>query len=352
MISKVKSSKRIIAIILLFVAFSPILSNPVYAAPQLYEHYNASWFDKLQASNNNWVAQTFTAASYHSVTIVKLKIKRSFSGGDNPGTLHLLIKAVNSNGHPTGPILSSGTTNGNTLPKVDPGEWRSFTMSSCILENGGKYALILYNNPGYDSVSWYVDTPDPFADGKTLESNNGGTTWIVRDNYDMNFEVWGEPPAAVGPAQTDKPFLDSSSSAPEYSMPGKSDVMITRVYTQSSQVMAGNPVIIYSNVANRGNLADQYTATLKINGKVESTRTGAIQGNVAVPLEFTVYREEPGTYDVDLNGQKTYFTIIENNAQKESSFSGKSLAVIIWGILAITVIAALLFLIITRRKSY
>lgn len=352
MIACAKFPRRIIVIILLVIVFSPIMVNPVHAAPQLYEYYNASWFDKLHPANDNWVAQTFTATGDHSVTNVKLKLKRPLAGGDNPGTLYLLIKAVNSNGLPTGATLSSGTSDGNTLTKDEQGEWRSFAMSSCTLENGGKYALILYNGPGYDPVNWFVDAPDPYAGGNALESNNGGTTWIVRNDFDMNFEVWGEPPAAQVPVKKVKPFLDSSSSAPEYSMPGKPDVMITRVYTQSRQVIAGNPVIIYSNIANRGDLAGAYTATLKINGEVESTRTGVIQGKIAVPLEFTVYREEPGIYHVDLNGQKTYFTITGNSAQKESSFNGRSLAVILWCILVITVISALLFLVLTRRKSY
>ena len=146
--------------------------------------------------------------------------------------------------------------------------------------------------------------------------------------------------------------MDSSSSAPEYSLPSKSDIKVTRVYTQSSQVAAGSPAVIYSNVANRGDLSGEYTATLKINGEVESTRTGMIQGNIAVPLKFIVYREEPGTYDVEINGQKTYFTILDNNTDKGPPLSVKSLALILWSILVITVMAALSFMIATRRKSY
>ena len=166
----------------------------------------------------------------------------------------------------------------------------------------------------------------------------------------MNFEVWGLP-ATINTEQPEKPFADSSSSSPEYSLPGKSDVKIIRVYAQSNQVAAGSPAVIYGNVANRGNLADAYEAILTINGKMEATRSGTIPGNVAIPLEFTVYRDVPGTYQVDLNGQKTFFTIVENNSTGPGT-NNRLLALILWGILVIAVITALLIVITRRRKSY
>jgi len=277
-------------------------------------------------------------------------IKRYAAGGDNPGTIYAVIKAVNTSGSPTGPVLSSGTTNGNTLTKDYPGEWRTITMSSYTIKKNTMYALILYNASGYDGFGWFVADGNPYSGGNALESVDGGATWITRSTFDMNFEVWGLPPE-VNAKQPEKPFADSSSSSPEYSLPGKSDVKITRVYAQSSQVAAGNPAVIYGNIANRGDLADSYEATLIINGKIEATRSGTIPANVAIPLEFTVYRDVPGTYQVDLNGQKTFFTIVENNSGIESGANSRSLALIIWGILVIAVAVSLSIVIARHRKS-
>ena len=134
---------------------------------------NASWFDLLSVQSTNWVAQTFTAISNHKVTSVKVLIKRYASGGDNPGTIYAVIKAVNSSGSPTGPALASGTTNGNTLTKGDPGEWRTITMSSYTIKKNTMYALILYNTSGYDPFGWFVADGSPYSGGNALESVDG-----------------------------------------------------------------------------------------------------------------------------------------------------------------------------------
>jgi hypothetical protein len=38
---------------------------------------------------------------------------------------------------------------------------------------------------------------------------------------------------------------------------------------------------------------------------------------MAVPMEFTVTKDKPGVYELELNGQKTYFTIIGTAAVTE-----------------------------------
>ena len=106
-------------------------------------------------------------------------------------------------------------------------------------------------------------------------------------------------------------------------------------------------------MANRGETEGPYTAVLKINGQVEETKSGILQGNTAVPLKFTIYREQPGTYEVDVNGQKTFFTIIgEGTKTGLSSGNTNLLALILWGILVLAVIAALTIVLIRRRQSY
>ncbi len=74
-------------------------------------------------------------------------------------------------------------------------------------------------------------------------------------------------------------------------------------------MIAGQPVTIFANVANRGEADGDYTAKLSINGQVESTRQLMVPANKAIPVEFTVVKAEPGTYLVDINGQKTSFIV-------------------------------------------
>jgi hypothetical protein len=110
-----------------------------------------------------------------------------------------------------------------------------------------------------------------------------------------------------------KPFEDFGSSwsnATQYTWPRSADTRVTTAYLQPSQVLAGQPVKIMANVANRGDISSSFTASLMINGQLEATRKVSVPGNMAVPIEFTVTKDKPGTYEVELNGQKIYFTII------------------------------------------
>jgi ABC-type uncharacterized transport system permease subunit len=138
---------------------------------------------------------------------------------------------------------------------------------------------------------------------------------------------------------------DSSSSYlndPEYREATRADMTATNVYAQPQQAVAGQPVIIFGNIANRGELAGSYTATLKINGEIEKIIEGTLSGNRAKPLEFTVYRNEPGNYKVDLNGQKTYFTIVDSAQENSRSINPGIIFIIIISTLAILSLAVLL----------
>ena len=135
--------------------------------------------------------------------------------------------------------------------------------------------------------------------------------------------------------------------------PKPADNRVINIYTQPRQAAANQPVTIYANMANRGEVDGAYTATLKINGQEEATKSGIVQANTAVPLKFTIYKDRPGTYQVDVNGQKTFFTIVGEEV-KQGPFSGNSklLAVILWGILVIAVITALTIVLLRRKQSY
>jgi hypothetical protein len=108
-----------------------------------------------------------------------------------------------------------------------------------------------------------------------------------------------------------KPFSESSWSNPtQYTWSRPADTRVTTAYLQPSEVLAGQPVKIMANVANRGDISGSLTANLMINGQLEATKKVSVPGNMAVPLEFTVTKDKPGVYEVELNGQKIYFTIL------------------------------------------
>ena len=78
---------------------------------------------------------------------------------------------------------------------------------------------------------------------------------------------------------------------------------------------------------------------------VEQIKKGSLEGSQAKPLEFVVYRSEPGVYDVDLNGQRTYFTIVgpqtDNVSKGVGSISSTLVVIIVLGALALTALIIL-----------
>ena len=95
--------------------------------------------------------------------------------------------------------------------------------------------------------------------------------------------------------------------------------MIKNLNVQPQQTTTNQPVTVFANIANSGDEAGSYTATLKINGQVEETRTGKIGGHIAIPLQFVTTKDKPGTYTVDINGQQASFTVIGKNENTDIS---------------------------------
>jgi len=161
--------------------------------PTRYEYYNAgdNYYDSIRAAY--WFAQTFTPATAHKITSVKLKLYRLGS----PGTVTVSIKATDGSGHPTGADLCSGTTNGNTLTDTSPGEWREITLGAGYnLDADTKYAIVVraLNGDSSNYVAWRSDGTSPTYAGGCLEySEDSGSSWGSDTGYDFMFEDWGEP---------------------------------------------------------------------------------------------------------------------------------------------------------------
>ncbi len=136
------------------------------------------------------------------------------------------------------------------------------------------------------------------------------------------------------------------------SMGTSHNVRATNVWAHPQTLETGQKVIIYANMANKGDLEGPYTATLKINGVEEAVKTGMLQGNTAVPLQFVVSRDEPGTYHVDVNGKSTFFTVIGNTVEKETISKNTLGLLLLWGFLLLALIAALVIIVYRRKQTY
>lgn len=324
-------------------------TTSVSANLELYEHFNASWFDTYSGCNSNWLGQTFTATSDHTVNAVKLYFARYVCGQDpcNPGIINVIIKRVSDTGEPTGQVLSSSTINGNSFPSGY--SWQMVTMSEYNLTSGIRYAIILYNTSTCDTgvFGWLIEDNNPYAAGNLIESDDSGDTWIPHNNFDFNFEVWGGPIPEETGAYNNYSFLDSSSNnANQTFFSSPPDIKVLNILSQPANAMVGQPIQIMANVVNRGDLPGNFNAVLKINNNIETSKQITVPGNEAVPVEFTIYKEEPGNYTVELNGQKTYFSITGQN--ENNNINSNAITFIILGILILSTVVILIRYLSTR----
>jgi hypothetical protein len=130
------------------------------------------------------------------------------------------------------------------------------------------------------------------------------------------------------------------------------DVQFNYVNISPSVASAGQPVTVVANVVNRGTLEGGYTANLQINGQIEQSKMGTVDGNTFVPVEFTVVKDTPGTYNIDIGGQTATFTVVAAETSSGSSVSQSQIIFIAIVVLGIALIGVLTTVIMRRRSTY
>jgi cobalamin biosynthesis Mg chelatase CobN len=123
-------------------------------------------------------------------------------------------------------------------------------------------------------------------------------------------------------------------------------ISVKNVNVQPRQAGADQPVTVYASIANSGDQSGSYTAELKINGQVEDVQTGRVSSHSAVPLEFAISKSEPGTYQVDINGQQSYFTVTGEQSSMDSSRM-----IFIIGLIACVIGVIVVVVLLYRRRS-
>ena len=137
----------------------------------------------------------------------------------------------------------------------------------------------------------------------------------------------------------------SSSRPPQALTPAQMSLQYLSITPQ--QAAANQPVTISTNVVNTGDEAGNLNVALKINGQVEQTRMVSVGPQATQPVKFTVTKAQPGTYAVDIGGQKGSFTILGAGGTAGAPVNGGMIAIIIIGMMVIATIVALIA---TRRR--
>jgi uncharacterized repeat protein (TIGR02059 family) len=154
------------------------------------------------------------------------------------------------------------------------------------------------------------------------------------------------PEAARSPAPAPTPPRPRASPTPQRLLnPAQMSVQYLSVSPQ--QTSAGQPVTISTNVVNTGDEAGSYNVALKINGKVEQTKMVSVGPQGTQPVKFTVPKAQPGTYTIDIGGQRGSFIITGSGSGTARAPTNSGLiALLIIGVLVLITIVAL----IARRR--
>ncbi|GAI58179.1 unnamed protein product, partial [marine sediment metagenome] len=155
-----------------------------------YEYYNTGFSAESAVHGALWKAQTFTPSVAHTITSVKLLIRRVLL----PGTITVGIRETSVTGHPTGADLCSGTIDGDSLTGNWPGEWREITLGAGYnLDANTKYAIVVraLTGDGTNRLLWQEDLIATYVGGNYELSGNSGTSWNSTVEDDFMFEEWG-----------------------------------------------------------------------------------------------------------------------------------------------------------------
>lgn len=186
-------------------------------------------------------------------------------------------------------------------------------ITNASVENADAGTVHALSVNGTASQQWTIRCAGEGTAGITVSATGYTDEMSTTSIPDDNIEPAGVTVQQVAPPPD--PFAAPVVEQPTWSRPAR--IVTTQVYAQPRQVLANQPVTVYFNVANRGDRPGNYTATLRINGKVEEVKRGNLEGHSASPLQFVVSREQPGNYTIDINGEEDYFTVLGQSESRD-----------------------------------
>lgn len=134
------------------------------------------------------------------------------------------------------------------------------------------------------------------------------TETFLTENYSGEIET-GETyetsvtvPRGVGGLKISAPEVTSGAPAP-------AAFEVSNLLVTPAEVEVGEEVRVTVDVANVGELAGNYTLSLRVNGVVESSPTITLSGGGTQKVVFRVVRDVARTYEVEIGGVSSSFTV-------------------------------------------
>jgi len=229
-----------------------------------------------------------------------------------------------------------------------------------IIDGDGIFGTCIHPGESY-GVTWRVHCEGP-GDAIITVKPDGWTYYILNRNGTPNeyMATNGNNSVAPEPEKICEDNLEADSivihqvvSLPRDDSPCSGALPTCPCHYQAmiitpGEVLAGQPVTVAVNVVNPCEGTGDYSVALRVNGRVEESRMVSVGGNTAAPTRFTIVRNEPGTYTVDIGDQKASFTVLSSST---SGGGGSKAAIPIIAVSALVVIVVVLVLLMYRRPA-
>ena len=210
----------------------------------------------------------------------------------------------------------------------------------CPFGGFGPYSIVANPAPGYTFFQWQDDG------GITVDHPYSSTTQLLIVEQSVASTL-----TMVQKAQNagSNHFTDSSPNISEMTISTPTTLSVKYLNVQPQHAQVNQTVTVYANIINSGDQAGSYKAILKINGYDEQIKEGNIGGHGAVPIKFEILKDEPGIYNIDINGQEAYFVVADESG---SEVPLKIIPIIIIIMCTTGIIITAILLIFRKRTGY
>lgn len=121
---------------------------------------------------------------------------------------------------------------------------------------------------------------------------------------------------------------------------------VSNLSVTPAEVEAGEGVRVTVDVANVGELASEYALSLRVNGVVEYSPTITLAGGETRKVVFTVVRNVAGTYEVEIGGMLSSFTVAQLPTPPDDDAPAEEGVPVVWiivPVICVIAISALLY---------
>jgi len=105
------------------------------------------------------------------------------------------------------------------------------------------------------------------------------------------------------------------------------DFSISGLEVEPAEVQVGEAVTVTATVSNTGGSEGGYVVILKINGAKEAEQSVTLAAGASQEVTFNVTREEPGSYNITINGLSGSFTVTATTTPTETATTTATITV-------------------------